>query len=156
MVKGIGATRCRVVAIVVVATVAMAALAGSAAAKPSGERTHGKEIVELQCEGLGTVTVSVPSSEKNNGVGQIVGEKGHGIPVTFNTTITDVSTGTVLFTESHSVGNGHAHRNQPTTACRGTFEATAAQFFEEGPLPEGVSPEDLIRGVFEADVIVKK
>jgi hypothetical protein len=68
-----------------------------------------------------------------------------------------VSTGTVLLTESHSVGNGHAHSNQPTTTCTGTFEATAAQFFEEaGELPEGVQPGDLIRGVFEVQVIIKR
>jgi hypothetical protein len=103
------------------------------------------------------VTVSVPPSENNNGAGQIVGAKGHGIPVSFTTTITDVSTGTVLFSETHRVGHGHAHRNQPTTKCTGSFEATAAQFFEGGGgLPPGVEPTDLIRGTFEVLVIIKK
>lgn len=156
MVKGIGATRGGVAAMTVGAIAAMAVFAGSAAAKPSGESTHGKELVQLQCEGLGTVTVSVPPSEKNNGAGQIVGEKGHGIPVSFSTTITDVSAGKVLGTESHAVGNGHAHGNQPTTKCTGTFEATAAQFFEGEELPEGVEPGDLISGLFEVQVIIKK
>jgi hypothetical protein len=155
MVKGIGATRGGVAAMTVGAIAAIAVFAGSAAAKPSAGSTHGKEIVQLECEGLGNVTVSVPPGEKNNGAGQIVGEKGHGIPVAFSTTITDVSTGKVLLTESHSAGNGHGHPNQPTTKCTGTFEATAAQFFE-GELPEGVEPGDLIRGLFEAQVIIKR
>jgi hypothetical protein len=156
MVKGIGATRGRLAAMALGAIVALTVFAASAAAKPPAERTHGKEIVQLECEGLGTVTVSVPPSENNNGAGQIVGEKGHGIPVSFNTTITDVSAAKVLLSESHSVGNGHAHSHQATTKCTGTFEATAAQFFEGGELPEGVSPGDLIRGLFEVQVIIKR
>src|SRR5882672_10898366 len=144
MVKGIGATRGGVAAMTVGAIAAMALFAGSAAAKPSGASTHGKEIVQLECEGLGTVTVSVPPGEKSNGVGQIVGEKGHGIPVSFNTTITDLTAGKVLVTESNAVGKGHGHANQPTTKCTGSFEATAAQFFEGEELPEGVEPGDLI------------
>jgi hypothetical protein len=135
----------------------MAVFAGSAAAtKPTEEATHGKRIEQFQCEGLGTVTVSASHSEKSNGVGQIVGERGHGIPVTFATVITDVSTGTVLVDEANGVGSGHGHPNQQTTTCTGTFEAAAAQFFGEEELPEGVEPADLIRAVVEIGVIVKK
>jgi hypothetical protein len=135
----------------------MAVLTGPAqAAKPTEERTHGKQIEQFECEGLGLVTVSAPHSEKSNGVGQIVGEKGHGIPVTFTTTITDLSTGTVLVDESNGSGAGHGHPNQSTTNCVSTFEGSAAEFFGGEELPGGVEPTDLIRGVFGVDVIVKK
>jgi len=155
MMKGIGARQGRVAAVAVAALAAIAVPAGSAAAKPSGEKTHGKEIVRLECEGLGPVTVSVPPSENNNGAGQIVGAKGHGIPVSFTTTITDVRTGEVLSKESRTVGRGH--RNQPTIGCTGTFEAPAEQFFEGATeLPEGVEPGDVIRGIFELQVILKR
>jgi hypothetical protein len=157
--KGIGATPRRAAALGLSVIAATAGVASAAAAKkPAEERTHGKEIVQLECEGLGTLSVSVAPSENNNGVGQIVGERGHGIPVSFTTTVTDVTKGTLLFTESHQVGNGNAHPHQPTTPCKGTFEATAADFFEEEgeELPEGVEADDLIRGVFEVQVIIKK
>jgi hypothetical protein len=156
--KGIGVRPGKAAALALSTIVAIAMCASTASAKkPSAAAPHGKEIVQLECEGLGTVTVSVPRSETNNGAGQIVGAKGHGIPVSFTTTITDVTKGSVLFTESHEVGNGHAHRNQPTTKCTSSFEATAAQFFEGGEgLPPGVEPTDLIRGNVEVRVIVKK
>src|SRR5438093_13609438 len=50
-------------------------------ASASGPAAAGKELIDLNCEGIGPVTVSVPRSENNNGAGQLVGEKGHGIPV---------------------------------------------------------------------------
>lgn len=137
------------------AMLAMSLFAAGAAAAPPAEK--GKELVELECEGLGTVTVSVPRSERNNGVGQVVGQKLHGIPVSFSFTATDVTTGTVIFEESQESGKGHGHPNQETTLCKATFESVAAEFFEgEEELPEGVSPTDLIRATIEARVIVKK
>src|SRR4051812_28906864 len=103
--KGIGVRPGKVAALALSGIVAAAMFASTATAKkPSGTAPHGKEIVQLECEGLGTVTVSVPRGEKNNGAGQIVGAKGHGIPVSFATTITDVTKGSLLFTESHQVG----------------------------------------------------
>jgi len=133
--------------------------AAAAAAPPSKEGgPPGKETVEVECEGLGTVTVSAPRPEKSRGAAQVVGQKLHGIPVSFSFTATDVTKGTVLFEENHESGNGHGHPNQTTTGCKASFEATAAQFFEgEGEeLPEGVAPTDLIRAAFEVQVIVKK
>ena len=132
---------------------------GAAAAPPSKEEgPPGKETVEVECEGLGTVTVSAPRPEKSRGAAQVLGQKLHGIPVSIAFTATDVTKGVVLFEESHESGNGHGHPNQTTTGCRASFEATAAQFFEEEgeELPEGVAPTDLIRAAFEVQVIVKK
>src|SRR5436190_13933442 len=132
---------------------------GASAAPPSKEEgPPGKETVEVECEGLGTVTVSAPRPEKSRGAAQVLGQKLHGIPVSIAFTATDVTKGVVLFEESHASGNGHGHPNQTTTGCRASFEATAAQFFEEEgeELPEGVAPTDLIRAAFEVQVIVKK
>ena len=121
------------------------------------EGPAGKETVEVECEGLGSVTVSVPRAEKSNGAAQVVGQKLHGIPVSFSFTATDVSKGILLFKESSEVGKGHGHPNQTTTQCNATFQSTAAEFFEEAEeLPEGVAPTDLIQVTLEAQVIVKK
>jgi hypothetical protein len=132
---------------------------GAAAAPPSKEEgPPGKETVEVECEELGTVTVSAPRPEKSRGAAQVLGQKLHGIPVSIAFTATDVTKGVVLFEESHESGNGHGHPNQTTTGCKASFEATAAEFFEEEgeELPEGVAPTDLIRAAFEVQVIVKK
>jgi hypothetical protein len=150
-------TRRSVLAVIALGAIATTAVSASAAgaAPPPRESTHGRETVQVQCEGFGTLTVQVPSNEHSNGAGQIVGEKGHGIPVAFTATIEDVSKGVVLFGESTKVGHGHAHPNQPTTTCRQVLEASAHEFFGE-ELPAGVAPTDLIRATFEVQVIVKK
>jgi hypothetical protein len=137
------------------ATVTLLALfAGSASA--SGPAPLGKEVVELSCEGLGPVTVSVARSEKNNGAGQIADGKGHGMPVTSTFTITDVSTSTVIDEETKAGGGGHAHHNQSATTCSGVlFEGPASAFFGEGELPPGVSSGDTISASLVIDVILK-
>ena len=151
---------CLLTALIASAIAATSVFVAGAAAAPPGQEKEGpggKETVEVECEGLGTLTVSVPRPEKSNGAAQVVGQKLHGIPVSFSSTGTDVTKGIVLFEESREAGHGHGHPNQPTTQCRGTFEATAAEFFEgEEELPEGVAPTDLIRVAFEVQVIVKK
>jgi hypothetical protein len=127
----------------------------AATAAGSGPAAPGKETVEINCAGVGTLTVSVPRPEHSRGAGQIVGQKGHGIPTATGFTVTDVTKGTVLFSESHPVGGGHAHPNQPTTQCNATvFEGPASVFFE-GHEPPGVEPSDTVRASFEALVIVQ-
>jgi hypothetical protein len=105
---------------------------------------------------VGTVTISVPRPETSRGAGQIVGQKGHGIPTVTSFTVTDVTKGKVLFSESRPGGGGHAHPNQPTTQCNATvFEGLASVFFE-GHEPTGVAPSDVIRASAEAQVIIKR
>jgi hypothetical protein len=135
----------------------LAALTGlSGGASASGPAPPGKDIIHLTCEGIGPVTVSVPRSERNNGAGQIVGAKGHGIPVAFTFTITDVTTNMVLDSESSAVGHGRAHRHQPTTTCSGVvFSGPASAFFGGGPLPPGVAATDTIEVSIVGEVIVK-
>jgi hypothetical protein len=145
----------RIILALTLGAIATTSLFGGTAAA-SGPAAPGKETVEITCTGLGTLTVSVPRPEKNNGAGQIVGQKGHGIATAISFMVTDVTKGTVLFGESHKVGNGHAHPNQPTTQCNATvFEGPASVFFK-GHEPPGVGPSDLIRASFEAQVIIKR
>jgi hypothetical protein len=133
---------------------ALAIFTGAAAA--AGPAPPGKDLVNLNCEGIGAVTVSVPRGDDNNGVGQIVGQRGHGIPVSLTVTVTDVTTGTVLDTQSSAVGGGNAHPNQETTTCSGVvFSAPASEFFGEEPLPPGVAPTDTIEVSIVVEVIVK-
>src|SRR5215471_20286343 len=72
---------------------ATALLSGTAAA--SGPAPPPKDIFEVECEGLGSVIIAAPASEGGHGVAEIVGEKGHGIPVSSSVTVTDVTKGTV-------------------------------------------------------------
>jgi hypothetical protein len=133
---------------------ALALLSGQAFA--SGPAPKGKEVIKLSCEGLGEVFVSVPRAENSNGAGQIVGAKGHGIPVLFTFSATDLTKSKVLFEEQKASGGGHGHSNQPTTNCSGvSFEAPASEFFEGGPLPPEVEPTDIIQASLVGEVVVK-
>jgi hypothetical protein len=145
----------RILATCTLGLATLAVLSGQAFA--SGPAPKGKEVVKLTCEGgLGEVSVSVPPAEKSNGAGQIVGAKGHGIPVAFTFSLTDVTSGKVLNTEQTAAGGGHAHSNQSTTSCSGVaFEAPASEFFEGGPLPPEVNPTDVIQASLVGQVIVK-
>jgi len=98
-----------------VATMAAALAMFTGGAAASGPAPPGKELIDLDCEALGPVTVSVSRGD-SNGVGQIVGEQGHGIPVAFTTTVTDVTTDTPLANSSSAVGGGHVQPNHATTS----------------------------------------
>jgi hypothetical protein len=137
----------------VAATVAaLAVLTGGASA--SGPAPPGKNLALLSCTGIGDVTVSVPRGGNNNGVGQVVDAKGHGIPVVSTLTLTDVTTSTVLNSQSKAIGGGNAHPNQPTTTCSGVlFSGPASIFFAPSPPPPGVAPTDTIELSIVVDVI---
>jgi hypothetical protein len=148
----------RIVLALAVSAIAVASIfAGTAAA--SGPAAPGKELTEIECPGVGLITVSTPKSEHgSNGAGQIVGQKGHGLPVSFTFAVTDVTTGgTVLFSETEASAPGRARSGQPTTTCTGIpLEVPASVFFEGHELPPGVAPTDTIRANFEVQVIVKR
>jgi hypothetical protein len=104
-------------------------------------------------------TVSAPASQQGHGVAQIVGQEGHGIPVSSTFTVIDLATETVLFSGSGTKGGGQANHNQSATGCVGIDEeAPASTFFGERglPLPSGVSPEDVIRAVTESQVVIRR
>jgi len=136
---------------------ATALLSGTAAA--SGPAPPPKDIFEVECEGLGSVIIAAPASEGGHGVAQIVGEKGHGIPVSSTVTVTDVTKGTVLFSQPDAKGGGQGNHNQTSTTCSGTdAEVPASTFFGERglELPEGILPGDIIRAFTESQVVIKQ
>src|SRR5579859_208537 len=129
--KGNGLMRRIVLALALSAITVASSFIGTAAA--SGPPAPGKELIEIECPGLGRVTVSTPKPEHepNKSAGQIVGEKGHGLPVSFTFTAFDVTTATVVFTETEQSAPGRARSGRTTTTCSGIpFEAPAAVFFE--------------------------
>ena len=125
----------------------------AASASASGPATPGKELIRLSCDGLGTITVSVQRGESANGAGQIVDAKGHGIPVDATLTLTDLTTSTVLGSETTATGSGHP--NQSATHCSGVlFQGPASDFF--GPdLPPGVAPTDTVQLTIDGFAIIK-
>ena len=145
----------RTVLVLAASAIALASiLAGSAAA--SGPAPKGKEIVEIQCEGVvDPLTVSVPRPEQSWGAGQIVGQKLHGIPTVVSFSAVDLNTEETIFSETREKGNRHANHNQQITNCFATFEAPASEFFEEEGLPPGVESGDTIEGSLAVKVVLK-
>jgi hypothetical protein len=124
------------------ATVTMALAAATASA--SGPAPPGKELIELTCDGLGTITVSVQRGANANGAAQIVDASGHAIAVNAILTLTDLTTSTVIGTETTATGHGNGHSNQPATHCSGVlFEGSASDF--PGGVPAGVNPADTVQ-----------
>ena len=127
----------------------------AASASASGPATPGKELIQLSCDGLGTITVSVQRGESANGAGQIVDAKGHGIPVDATLTLTDLTTSTVLDTEMTATGQGHGHPYQPATHCSGVLlEGSASDFFGSD-LPPGVAASDTVELTLDGFAIIK-
>lgn len=142
-----------IISCLAVTALALAFLAGSAAA--SGPAAPGKDILQVTCGG-DTFTIAVPRGEDAFGAAQIVGQRGHGIPVTLTFSLVDVTTDTLLDSGSTAVGHGHAHPNQTTTSCGIVlFEGTAADFFGPEPLPPGVAATDIVRFSLAVDVILQ-
>jgi hypothetical protein len=145
--------RTKLVLLLLAATAASGIVAATASA--SGPAAPGKELVQLTCDGLGTITVSVQRGENANGAGQIVDAKGHGIPVEATLTLTDLTTSTVLGSETTATGHGNGHPNQPATHCSGVlFEGSAADFFGTD-LPPGVAPTDTVQLTIDGFAIIK-
>ena len=143
-----------VVTLFVAAIAAVGTLAGTAVA--SGPAPPGKQLVKLNCTGLGPITVSVQRGQNSKGAGQIVGTKGHGIPVKIVFTLTDLTTSTVIDSSTQLSGHGHGHPHQATTECtRVVFNGVASDFFGTH-LPPGVAPTDTVEASIDAFVIIKR
>ena len=142
-----------VVTLFVAAIAAVGTLAGAAVA--SGPAPPGKQLVELNCTGLGPITVSVQRGQNSKGAGQVVGVKGHGIPVKIVFTLTDLTTSTVIDSSTQLSGHGHGHPHQATTECTGVVFNGAASDFFGAHLPPGVAPTDSVEASIDAFVIIK-
>jgi len=145
--------RVRLLTLVVVVAAVASVLTGSAVA--SGPAAPGKQVIDLNCAGIGPVTVSVQRGQNSKGAGQLVDMKGHGIPVTVIFTVTDTTKSTVIDSETQLSGGGNGHPNQATIECTGViFQGSASDFF--GPqLPPGVASTDQISASVDAFVILK-
>lgn len=136
----------------------LALVLGPAWPAQAGQATgHNTETVN--CEGLGTIEISTQDthSDTNWGAVQIVGASGHLIPVSFTFTFENLTTDTVLFSDSQAKGGGHASSQQSTVTCSETFTGTWAEIGEPGePLPEGVGENDVLQFTLSAEAIVKQ
>ncbi|HEU5477412.1 MAG TPA: hypothetical protein VFU64_06230 [Gaiellaceae bacterium] len=119
-----------------------------------GAASAGRTQQVLDCEGLGTVTVTVTSTTNDHsvawGTGKISSSVG-GIPVSFTGTTTDLTTNIVLgtFTQAKGQGNG-MHNRSAVTCTEAPQTGTAADF---GIV--GVDPTDIIEFDFSAQVVLK-
>jgi hypothetical protein len=135
----------------VVATLTAGVVAAPASA--SGPAAPGKELVQITCDGLGTTTVAVQRGSGSNGAAQIVDANGHAIAVEDTFTLTDLTTATVLGTETRATGQGNGHPNQPATHCSGViFQGPASDFFEDLAVP----PKDTIQFTVDGFAIIKQ
>lgn len=134
-----------------------AATAGivAAPASASGPAAPGKELIQLTCDGLGSITVSVQRGENANGVGQIVDAEGHGIPVEATLTLTDLTTSTVLASLTTATGQGNGHPNQLDTHCTGVLFQGPASDFPGTDLPPSVAPTDTVQLTFDGFAVIK-
>jgi hypothetical protein len=135
----------RLIALPLVAMVALVAATAASA---------GRTQQVLDCQGLGTVTVTVTSTTNDNSVAWGTGKVStslHAIPVSFSGTVTDLTTGTVLFSFSQAKGQGNGMHNQPSVACTSAPETDTA-----GDLGiPGLNPNDVIEQDFSAQVVLK-
>jgi hypothetical protein len=128
-------------------------------AAPALAQANGHNIETVDCEGLGTIQISTQNthSDLSWGAVQIVDASGHLIPVSFTFTLEDLTTDTVLFSESAAKGSGHASSQQSTATCSETFTSTLAEFWDPAePLPPGASLDDVVQFTLSAEAIVKQ
>jgi len=120
------------VALLALAT-AMIAAGTSSAARTTDTITCGGDTLTL------TVTTTTNENSVAWGVGTLSGGK-HIIPTSFSFTATDLTTNTVLFSDTQAKGNGNGMHNQAQITCSGAPEQTTA-----GDLGiPGVNPNDLV------------
>ena len=136
----------RFLALPLVAVVAL--LAASAA-------NAGRIQQTLTCGSLGTITVTTTTTKNDHsvawGTGRVSNEL-HGIPVSFSGSITDLTTGTTLFTFFQAKGKGHGMHHQKTVTCTSPPVTMTAG---DAGIP-GVDPSDTIEQDFSAQVVIKQ
>jgi len=120
----------------------------------TGAANAGRIQQTLTCDTLGTITVTVTNTTNDHSVAWGTGKVSsslHGIPVSFNGTTTDLTTGTVLGSFFQAKGQGNGMHNQPTVTCTEPAQiGTAADFGIQG-----VAPTDQIEFDFSVQVALK-
>jgi hypothetical protein len=120
----------------------------------AGAASAGRIQQTLDCQGIGQVTVTVTNTTNDHSVAWGTGKVSsslRGIPVSFSGTVTDLTTHTLLFSFSQTMGHGNGMHNQPTIACTGPPETATAG---ELGIP-GVDPSDIIEFDNTAQVVLK-
>jgi hypothetical protein len=139
----------------VVAAVATATLALPGAAFADDGASIGRQTMQLDCTGLGTITVLTPpsSAHDNWSAAQIV-TGGHFVPVAFTYLVYDETAGLTLGDET--VTHPAAHSRQSTTTCAASQTALLADLAPpDEPLPTGIAATDTVTLSFIATVIAK-
>lgn len=139
----------------VVAAVATITLAVPGAAFASGDTPGGRQTMQLDCAGLGTVTVITPPgvAHDNWSAAQLI-TGGHFVPVAFTYRVYDDTAGLTLGDET--VTKPAAHSQQPTTTCVASQTALLADLAPpDAPLPTGTAATDTVTLSFIAIVIAK-
>jgi len=144
----------RVKLLLLLLTVTATAGIVAGAASASGPAAPGKELIQLTCDGLGTITVAVQRGDGSNGAGQIVDAQGHGIGVIETYVLTDLTTSTLVATETRATGQGNGHPNQSATHCSGVIFQGPASDFPDG-VPAGVAANDTIQLTVDAFAIIQ-
>jgi hypothetical protein len=135
--------------------ITVAAMGITAVASASGPAAPGKELVQVNCVGLGSITVAVQRGDNANGAVQLVNAPGHLIPIAATFTLTDLTTATVLDVETAATGHGNGHPNQPATHCSGViFQGLASDFFGTD-LPPGVAASNTVQLALDGFAINK-
>lgn len=120
----------------------------------AGVASAGRIQQTLTCDTLGTITVTTTNTTNDHSVAWGTGKVSpslHGIPVSFSGSLTDLTTGVVLFTFNQAKGHGNGMRNQPTVTCSSPPVTMTAG---EAGIP-GVDPSDIVEQSFAAQVVLK-
>jgi hypothetical protein len=126
----------------------------AAALLAAGAANAGRTQQTLDCEGLGSIPITVTTTTAENSVDWGTGKVSnslHGIPVSFSGTVTDLTTNTLLFSFDQAKGRGNGMNNQPTVACSSPPVTMTAG---EAGIP-GVDPNDIVEQAFSAQVVLK-
>ena len=144
-----------------IATVVAALGMFTVAASASGPLAPGKTVITFTCttptgDYFGTFLVTEPHAFFHAvGLGQVVGEQLHGIPVNGTTVIQDHTTPSNSIELPFVTGNGNAHPYKPTINCIGTAFAGVASDFFGTSLPSGLPATDTITVIDIINVILK-
>jgi hypothetical protein len=139
----------------VVTAVATITLAAPGTAFASGDTPAGRQAMQLDCAGLGSVTIMTPpvAAHDNWSAAQIV-TGGHLVPVAFTYRVVDDTAGLTLGDET--VTHAAAHSQQSTTTCAASQTAVLGDLAPaDEPLPTGIAATDTVTLSFIATVIAK-
>jgi hypothetical protein len=139
----------------IVATATTISLAMPATAYAGDGMAAGRQTMQLDCAGVGTVTIeTTPAVVQDSwSAAQLVGG-GHFVPVAFRYVAYDETAGLAL--DDETVTHPAAHNKQATTTCSTSRTAQLGDIVPaDAPLPSDVKATDTVRLSFIATVITR-